>query len=66
MAAKKLGRGKGVGALMRNLSSPPVPGPAAANGVSERLKDPNVVLEVRVTEVTDVTSFWVQMGTGMM
>ena len=74
MATRKLGRGKG--ALRRNQSSPPAPGQTAAAvpavvSASARLSttelsrssgSPGLVLEARVTEITDVTSFWVQIG----
>ena len=71
MATRKLGRGKGA---LRTVSSSPVPGSLIAANRSESpctvsnqvgSQDQVVqVQEVRVTGITDVTSFWVQMGTG--
>ena len=69
MATRKIGRGKGA---LRCISSPSVPGSIAsaaavrpASPCGDQLNlDQLRVLEVRVTGITDVTSFWVQMGTG--
>ena len=69
MAMRKIGRGKGA---LRNISSSPIPGSIASAAVrSGSPKSPCAVyshqdqlLEVRVTGITDLTSFWVQMGTG--
>lgn len=71
----RLGRGQGA---LGNFSSPPVPGAASSLGnrsvaslsssssscSSESTSSQDKVLEVRVTEIVDVTSFWVQLGTG--
>ena len=67
MATRKLGRGKGA---LRTISSSPVPGSLAAASRSDSpctvfdTGNQHQVAEVRVTGITDVTSFWVQMGTG--
>lgn len=64
MATRKLGRGKG--ALRRSVTSPPAPGDggdlASPSHSSESLS--GQVMEARVTVITNVTSFWAQLGTG--
>ena len=66
MATKKLGRGKG--ALRRDVTSPVGLSStlaAASNfesvGTSYQHEQ---VLECRVTDIQDVSSFWAQIGTG--
>ena len=72
MATRKIGRGKGA---LRCVNSPPVPGSiasaAAALSPSPSTRARNLpqlnrdeLLEVRVTGIIDLTSFWIQMGTG--
>lgn len=71
MATRKIGRGKGA---LRCVSSPPVPG-SIASAAAVRPASPRAairgdqlnqdeLLEIRVTGIVDLTSFWVQMGTG--
>ena len=70
MAMRKVGRGKGA---LRCTSSPPVPGsitsaaavsPASPRAAIQTQLNQDQLLEVRVTGIVDLSSFWVQMGTG--
>jgi hypothetical protein len=71
MATRKIGRGKGA---LRYVGSPPVPG-SIASAAAVRPASPcaairgdqvnqDELLDIRVTGIVDLTSFWVQMGTG--
>ena len=65
MATKKLGRGKG--ALRRDDVTSPVgmsSTSAAASSFESVGSCQHEVLECRVTDIQDVTSFWAQIGTG--